>query len=66
MVCVIQVGLWDGFKQCIFYFAYGFAGGESGAVGDAKDMGVHCHSRLAKGGVEYYIGGFTADTGQGF
>jgi len=41
-------------------------GGESGAVGDAEDVGIHCHFHLAEHHVEHDAGGLAPDTGQGF
>jgi len=42
------------------------AGRDAGAVGNAKNMGIDCNGRLAEGGIQHHVGGFAADTGQGF
>lgn len=53
-------------QQAILHRAHVLARRQSGAVGDAEDMGVHRHGRFAEGGVEHHVGGLAADPGQGF
>ena len=40
-------------------------GRQAGAVGDAEDVRVHRHRRLAEGHVEHHVGGLAAHAGQG-
>ena len=56
----------DGLEQLLFHFQHGLAGGEADAVGDAEDVGVDRHGRLAEGGVENHVGGLAPHAGQGF
>ena len=55
-----------GFYQFFFDFDDIFARCQSCAVGDAEDVGIDGDGGLAEGGVEYDVGGFAADAGQGF
>ena len=53
-------------QQAFFNFQWGFTFADTGAIGDPEYVGVHCHGRLAKSGIEHYISGFSAYTGQRF
>src|SRR6185503_16741064 len=50
--------------QFHFDFERCFAGRQSGAVSDAKDVRIDGNRRLAEGNVEDDVGGLAADTGQ--
>ena len=56
----------DDLQQLLFNLQDVFARCESRSVRDSKNVSIHCHSRFAKGGVEYNIGGLPADPGQCF
>ena len=53
-------------EQLLLDFERVLAGPEAGAVGDAEDVRVHRHGRLAEGGVQHHVGGLAADAGQAF
>src|SRR3954464_4751733 len=50
--------------QPVFHLARVVARGEVGAVGDAEDMRIDCHGRLAERRVEHHIRGLAPDPGQ--
>ena len=50
--------------QSVFDFQHGFAWRQIRTVRDPEDMGIDCHRILAKGCVQYDIGGFATDTGE--
>ena len=50
--------------QDIFDGAWGFAGREAGAVGDAEDVSVDGDLALAEDDVENDVGSFAADAGE--
>ena len=66
MVGVAQVFPGDAAEQALLDFEHVLAGGEAGAVGEAEDVGVDGHRRLAEDGVEHHVGGLAADAGEGF
>ena len=66
MVGVEQVVLGYAAHQGLFHFHDVLAGGQASAVGEAEDVGVDRHHRLAEHGVEHHVGGLAADAGQGF
>ncbi|MNV28114.1 hypothetical protein D3C71_1192940 [compost metagenome] len=54
----------DHLDQQILHRTHILARRQTGAVGDAEDVRVHRHHRLAEGRVEHDIGSLAADTGQ--
>ena len=55
----------NGTEEFVLDLARGFACGQAGAVGKAKDMGVHGDGRLPPDRVEDDVGGFATNSGQG-
>ncbi len=53
-------------QQFFFNIQNGLARSQAGAIRDAEDMGVYGDGGMTESGVENHIGGFAADTGQGF
>lgn len=54
------------FKQFPFHFQYIFTGRNSGPVGDPEYMSIHRYGLQTKGGIQYYVGRFTAHPRQFF
>src|SRR5438552_13117321 len=52
------------FHQFLLYLQRVLARGEAGAVGDAKDVRVHRHGRLAERGVEHHVRRLAPDARQ--
>ena len=51
-------------QQFLFHLQGRLARGDSGAVTEAEDVGIHRHRRLSEGGVEHHVGGLSSDAGQ--
>ena len=66
MVGIQQEFFGDVFHQFVLYLAHVFAFGNACAIGDAENVCVHGHCRLAKSGVQHHIRGFATDTRQAF
>ena len=60
MVGVVQEFGRNHLDQLVFDHAHVLAGCQAGAVGDAKDVGVHGHGGFAERGVEHHVGGLAA------
>ena len=54
------------FQEFLFNLRHGFAGGNPGAVGYPKDMGVYGDRGLAKGRIQNNIGRFSSHARQSF
>ena len=53
-------------QERMFHRQHRLARRQSGAIGDAEDMRIHRHRRLAEGGIHHHVRGLAADAGQGF
>lgn len=66
MMGILQIFGGDIFEQGLFHRQGGFAGSNANPVADPENVGVDSDGGLPKLGIEYHIGGFAADPGQGF
>jgi hypothetical protein len=62
---VVEVVIGDDLHQLVLDLVRGFPRCQTEPVGDAEDMGVDRHGRLAKGHRQHHVGGLAADAGQG-
>ena len=51
-------------QQFVLYHADSFAGGESGTVGDAKDVRIDGHGRFTESRVHHDVGGLASNARQ--
>ncbi len=66
VVGILEELLGNHLQQLLLHRQRGLSLCQSGAVGDAEDVGVHRHGGLAEGGVEHHVGGLASHAGQGF
>ena len=50
----------DGLHQLLLSFFHAGGLGQTQAVGDAEDMGIHCHRGHSKSVGQHHVGGFAA------
>ncbi len=53
----------DMLEQFLLHFVDILAGGKTGAVGNAENMGIHGYGGPAEGGIEHHVGSLAAHTG---
>ena len=66
MMCVASVRLGHDPQKLLLDFERCLAGGEAGAVGDPKNVGIDRNGRLAESDVEDHVCGFAANPRQRF
>lgn len=66
MVGVLQEEGRDALEKSELHCERRFSLGQTGPIGNPKDMGVNGHRRLAKCGIEHDVGGFAPNARQPF
>ena len=66
VVCVLHIVRGHTLQQAFFNLKRCFAGCQPSAATDAENVSIHRNSWLAKGDIQYNVGGFSAYAGQRF